>query len=131
MRSLITPGLQIDNRAVGLAAIAEARVSQKSEAKKYAPALRKPYLRLLRDALNRQRLIAKNELYQAFIVRRRQQIGATAARIEDLTAEIDRIDNPSTRPGRYFAVGGTDLLNEDLGRMRDQLARLQGEKEAA
>jgi len=131
MRSLITPDLKIDARAVGLDAIEQARADQRSEAKRFSPAMRTPYLRLLRMALDYKRKVAANELYQAFVMRRRQQIGATAARIEDLTAEIKRLEDPSLRPNRYYAVGGTDLLNEDLGRMRGQLARLQGEKEAA
>ena len=100
MRSLITPSLQIDARAVGLAAIETARADQRSEAKRYSPALRTPYLRLLRMALDYKRKVAANDLYQALAVHRRQQIGTTAARIEDLKTEIDRIDNPSTRPNR-------------------------------
>ena len=131
MRSLITPDLKIDARAVGLEAIAEARADQRSEAKRFSPAMRTPYLRLLRMALDYKRKVAANELYQAFVMRRRQKVGATAARIEDLTAEIDRIDNPSTRPGRYFAFGGRELLAQDLGWMRAELAALQSEKEAA
>lgn len=132
MRSLITPSLQIDARAVGLDAIEQARADQRSEAKRFSPAMRTPYLRLLRMALDYKRKVAANDLYQAFVMRRRQQIGATAARIEELEAEIKRIDNPSTRPTFYFyPPDGTAALDQDLTRMRTELARLQGEKEAA